>query len=51
MHPTGDSGECRRLAEALLPVALAAGRVQLAHVDLYRVEDVEQFLAQLEEAR
>jgi 3'(2'), 5'-bisphosphate nucleotidase len=31
MHPTGDSGECRRLAEALLPVALAAGRVQMAH--------------------
>ena len=26
-----DSRECRRLAEALLPVALAAGRVQMAH--------------------
>ena len=31
MDCTRDSRECRRLAEALLPVALAAGRVQMAH--------------------
>jgi 3'(2'), 5'-bisphosphate nucleotidase len=31
MDATYDNRQCRRLAEALLPVALAAGRVQMAH--------------------